>query len=92
MACDADVHEIYELTEGDRVPAKFSGGGGTRTEPVFEKVNELGLQPYALVYLTDGYASYPPIEPEYPVLWVLTPQHERPPWGRATVLDLEGPS
>lgn len=87
MTCDAAVHEVYELTESSAVPRKFSGGGGTKTEPVFDKVTELGLQPYALVYLTDGFASYPDREPEYPALWVLTPEHETPPWGRVTVLD-----
>lgn len=45
------------------------------------------MQPYALIYLTDGYADYPEHPPDYPVLWVLTPDHQTPPWGRVTVLD-----
>lgn len=87
MACDADVHEVYELDETSRIPGAYSGGGGTSTVPVFDKIRELGLTPYAVVYLTDGYAEYPERPPEYPVLWVLTPNHQRPPWGRITVLD-----
>lgn len=87
MACDADVHEVYELEETSRIPGVYSGGGGTSTVPVFDKIKELGLTPYAVVYLTDGYADYPEWQPEYPVLWVLTPDHQRPPWGRFTVLD-----
>ncbi len=39
------------------------------------------------MYLTDGYADYPKRPPEYPVLWVLTPDHQKPSWGRITVLD-----
>lgn len=87
MACDADVHEVYELDEASRIPGIYSGGGGTSTVPVFDKIRELALTPYALVYLTDGYADYPEQPPEYPVLWVLTPDHQKPPWGRITVLD-----
>jgi predicted metal-dependent peptidase len=87
MACDAKVYEVFELDESSWLPQRMSGGGGTSTRPVFEKIRELDAQPYALIYLTDGYADYPEYPPEYPVLWVLTPDHQTPPWGRVTVLD-----
>jgi predicted metal-dependent peptidase len=87
IACDAAVHDVYELATGDKLPNKLGGGGGTRTEPVFDWVAEQNTPPYAVVYFTDGYASYPTAPPDYPVLWVLTPNHQEPPWGRTLVLD-----
>jgi predicted metal-dependent peptidase len=42
-----------------------------------------------LVFFTDGYGLFPPQEPDYPVLWVLTPNSieiERVPFGRVTKL------
>jgi predicted metal-dependent peptidase len=32
-------------------------------------VHKLGFKPDALVYLTDGYGTFPNKEPEYSVLW-----------------------
>jgi predicted metal-dependent peptidase len=89
VACDADIHDVCDLTTGDDLPRSLGGGGGTRTEPVFEYVTEQGIQPYALIYFTDGYASYPQSPPDYPVLWVLPPHHSEPPWGRTLVLESE---
>ncbi len=89
MTSDAAVHDVWELSNDSPLPASGRGGGGTAMEPVFEKIEELGLDPYAALILTDGYASYPDTPPPYPVLWILTPQHEIPPWGQILVLDEE---
>lgn len=88
-ACDAAVHtwKAIEVAEGEPWPdIRLRGGGGTDFRPVFQKVEESGLQPWALLYLTDGYGAYPERKPHYPVLWVLTPSHHRPPWGQIVVL------
>jgi predicted metal-dependent peptidase len=90
IACDAAIHDVYELTTGDNLPTKMGGGGGTRTEPVFDWIAEQNTPPYAVVYFTDGYASYPEAPPDYPVLWILTPNHQTPPWGRTLTLEGEG--
>ena len=87
MACDAEVHQVWELDQDTLLPHTLKGGGGTSFVPVFRKVEELGLAPSALVYITDGYGDYPARQPGYPVLWVLTKEHRQPPWGRSTVLD-----
>lgn len=68
--CDAAVHrtdEIDELT--DLKGLKPVGGGGTAFGPVFDWIESQQLEPDALVYLTDGYGSFPSAEPRYPVLW-----------------------
>jgi predicted metal-dependent peptidase len=51
------------------------GGGGTFFEPFFEHVRDSGApgDSTLLIYLTDGYGSFPNFTPEQPVLWVVTP-------------------
>jgi predicted metal-dependent peptidase len=52
------------------------GRGGTSFVPVFEKIKEMNIKPDALVYLTDGYGTFPS-DPGYHVLWgsiALTPE------------------
>jgi predicted metal-dependent peptidase len=88
-ACDAAVHtwKVIRVAEGEPWPdIELRGGGGTDFRPVFRKVEECGLHPRALLYLTDGYGTYPETKPRYPVVWVLTPSHHRPPWGQIVVL------
>ena len=49
---------------------------------MFERIEELRLQPKALVYLTDLDGSFPPIPPGYPVLWLVWGTSvEVPPFG-----------
>ncbi len=72
MWCDAHVHRVDELddpSELNHVRSKGApGGGGTAFEPVFAEIEKMGLEPEALVYLTDGYGSFPkPVK--YPVIW-----------------------
>jgi predicted metal-dependent peptidase len=73
MWCDAKVHRLDEAEEaGDlnTIRAKGApGGGGTDFRPVFDRIEKEGLQPEALVYLTDGLGSFPQSAPSYPVIW-----------------------
>lgn len=71
IQCDAKVQSYQELTieDQDDWPLEVHGRGGTSFIPVFEKVEELGITPPILVYLTDLMGSFPE-EPNYPVLWV----------------------
>jgi predicted metal-dependent peptidase len=73
MWCDAKVHRLDEAEEASdlvTIRAKGApGGGGTSFIPVFERIEKEGLQPEALVYLTDGMGSFPSIAPAYPVIW-----------------------
>jgi predicted metal-dependent peptidase len=87
--CDAKVHNFITVNfqEGELLPeVKLRGGGGTDFRPVFTEIRRRGLRPCGLVFLTDGYGAYPDRPPAYPVLWVLAPEHEDPPWGSKAVL------
>lgn len=70
MWIDADVHAVDEVEEAtDLKSLKPKGGGGTDFRPAFTWLEKEGLEPDALVYLTDGYGSFPQHAPPYAVLW-----------------------
>lgn len=79
IQCDASVssHKTYSdsgepLEIGDGGGFEVSGGGGTSFTPVFDFIEERGLDPDCLVYFTDGYGDAPPDPPRYPTMWILT--------------------
>lgn len=83
--CDSAV-EHYEVFEhGDEITTlNAKGGGGTAFTPVFRWVEQQGIEPLCLIYLTDLMSHrYPETAPEYPVLWVNTymPRYQTLPWG-----------
>ena len=67
--CDAAVNGTREFLPGDAVKLEMLGGGGTRFAPVFEHIEKMDEPPVCCIYLTDGHGSFPPNEPDYPVLW-----------------------
>jgi predicted metal-dependent peptidase len=73
MWCDAKVHRVDEVEEPSDVAelrAKGApGGGGTNFIPVFKEIEDMGLEPDALVYLTDGIGTFPEKAPSYMVVW-----------------------
>lgn len=70
MWIDATVHAVDEVDEpGDIRALKPKGGGGTDFRPAFDWLTREGIEPDALVYLTDGYGSFPGKPPAYPVIW-----------------------
>lgn len=73
MWCDAQIGRIDEAEEPSDlnvIRAKGApGGGGTSFVPVFEEIYKQGLEPDALVYLTDGMGTFPDKAPSYPVIW-----------------------
>ena len=54
-----------------------AGGGGTDFRPVFDWVAERcrrgEARPDALIYCTDGWGTFPPRAPDYPLVWGVTP-------------------
>jgi predicted metal-dependent peptidase len=49
---------------------------------VFEEIASMGFKPDALVYLTDGYGTFPGKAPDYPVLWGdISKSPQLYPWG-----------
>jgi predicted metal-dependent peptidase len=69
---DAAVHKVDTYEAGQQIDLGPVGGGGTEFGPCFEWLDERGIRPQALVFLTDLYGSFPPFAPAYPVLWAST--------------------
>ena len=78
--CDAVIQAVVEIENGQSIDGSklpwegrpWTGRGGTSFIPVFDYVEEQGLNPELLIYFTDGYGSFPTSEPSYPVVWVMT--------------------
>ena len=84
IQCDAEITDIQEFSESSRIPKTLpaKGGGGTDFTPVFNYMEKKRLVPRVMLYFTDGYGNAPHKAPEYPVIWVLTPNGHKPcEWG-----------
>ena len=84
MWCDAKVHRVDEVESAEDMDELrhrgAPGGGGTSFVPVFDEIASMGLEPEALVYLTDMLGTFPAKAPSYPVLWAKI--YDAPaPWG-----------
>ena len=87
---DARITVLYANSRIQRVEAfnssscvlqRYEGGGFTDLRPVFEYARGMQPLPAAVIYLTDG-SGPAPERMEFPTLWVLTAQGEKPvPWG-----------
>ncbi len=91
--CDAKVHsyqraETYEEVRDAVINVK--GRGGTDFRPVFQDIEEKGLNISCLIYLTDTMGSFPDSPPAYPTLWVVDQPERTVPFGDMVVLDMEG--
>lgn len=69
--CDAAVNHVDTFEPNDEMHFDMHGGGGTDFRPPFEHVREAGITPVCLVYLTDGYGTFPATA-EFPTLWCCT--------------------
>jgi len=87
---DANITVLYANSRIQRIdsfkgsafaPISHHGGGFTDLRPVFEHARTMQPRPAAVIYLTDG-AGPAPDRMEFPTLWVLTMDGEKPvPWG-----------
>lgn len=84
--CDAEVNHVDEFTAEQELHFKMHGGGGTDFRPPFDYIEQHGLKPACLVYLTDGYGPFPD-EPPYPTMWVCTTEVVAP-FGRTIPIDI----
>jgi predicted metal-dependent peptidase len=88
IECDARVQRVQDYqTEDLPVEFEIKGGGGTDFRPVFDHVEKEGLMPSCLIYLTDTYGTFPPEQPDYPVMWVSVVKDGICPWGEVVYLD-----
>jgi predicted metal-dependent peptidase len=75
---DSEVQKVETYAFGQPVHLNPVGGGGTEFGPCFDWLNEHGILPQTLVFLTDLYGSFPPSAPAYPVLWASTGSQKAP--------------
>jgi predicted metal-dependent peptidase len=85
--CDAAVYpQAISCWDEALRPA---GRGGTSFAPVFAHIEEQELTPRAVVFATDGQCDDFGPPPPYPVLWVLTSDHNHrfaPPFGEVAYI------
>ena len=75
---DAVVHKLEIYEAGQPISLHPVGGGGTEFAPCFDWVDERGIMPQTMVFLTDLYGSFPSSAPSYPVLWASTGRRQAP--------------
>jgi len=85
---DADAHEFIEVFPYDKLleKIKFRGGGGTDFRPPFKELEKRKIKPDLCIYFTDGYGTFPETQPDFPVIWAFTEDHQAAPWGDAIVI------
>ena len=76
--CDAAVQDVEEFNPSEPIKLSPKGGGGTDFVPPFRWVEENGILPHCLIYLTDLCCHSFPEPPDYPVLWVTDSQQVEP--------------
>lgn len=85
LDCDTRVTQVQIFEQGDAVALeKVKGGGGTSFVRPFAWLEEEGIEPAFLVYLTDLDGRFPQRPPSYPTLWASTTPLDRvarPPFG-----------
>jgi predicted metal-dependent peptidase len=81
LYANSHIQRIESFRGNSVMAESYHGGGFTDLQPVFEYARTMRPQPAAVIYLTDGFGPAPP-EMEFPTLWVLTAEGEKPvPWG-----------
>lgn len=75
---DSEVSHVESYGPDDTLDIKPHGGGGTDFAPVFAKIIELGIEPVAIVFLTDLCCHSFGEQPDAPVLWVSTDRGTAP--------------
>ncbi len=80
ISCDARINHIGDFSMEDEFRVVSKGGGGTDFRPPFDYLDQEGIAPVVLIYLTDLYGPAPDAPPAYPVVWCCTTD-QRGPWG-----------
>ena len=81
LYANSRIQAVETFNGSAHIPARYDGGGFTDLRPVFEYARGMHPLPAAVIYLTDGIGPAPE-EMEFPTLWVLTAEGEKPvPWG-----------
>lgn len=90
VQCDSQVQDWRILQSGETLDPSIElcGGGGTSFEPVFNRITDEGESPEVLVYLTDGYGSFPDDAPAYEVIWAMTTDVKAP-FGQTVKVEMQ---
>jgi predicted metal-dependent peptidase len=75
---DAMVQKVDIYEAGQPIRLSPVGGGGTDFRPCFNWVEEQGIQPQVLVFLTDLFGALPDSFPSIPVIWASNGKREAP--------------
>lgn len=82
---DAAVQKVEQYQAGQPVSLSPVGGGGTDFRPCFDWLEQHGIVPQTLVFLTDLCGTFPSEAPIYPVIWASTAT-TRAPFGQVVPL------
>lgn len=75
IQCDTEITSVAPYRRSERPLLK--GGGGTHFDPVMNWLKGNRRERFGgCIYLTDGVAPKPTIDPSCPVLWIITPEME----------------
>jgi predicted metal-dependent peptidase len=83
---DAAVQKVETYHAGQPVSLSPVGGGGTDFGPCFDWLQEQGVVPQTLVFLTDLCGTFPSQVPTYPVIWAST-ESRRAPFGQVVPME-----
>jgi len=83
---DAAVQKVETYRAGEPISLTPVGGGGTNFQPCFEWLDEQGIFPQTLVFLTDLCGTFPSEVPPYPVIWAST-ENRRAPFGQVVSME-----
>ncbi|HFU76125.1 MAG TPA: hypothetical protein ENK66_07760 [Arcobacter sp.] len=83
VIADAKVHAHYSFMGGDELDFTLKGGGGTDYRPTFDFIDANIPNSSMVLYFTDGEGIFPRIPPSYEVLWALSQNKKKTPFGRA---------
>ena len=75
---DAAVQKVETYQAGQPVLLSPVGGGGTDFRPCFHWLEEQGIVPQTLVFLTDLCGTFASEAPAYPVIWASTESRKAP--------------
>jgi predicted metal-dependent peptidase len=79
---DTQVHRHDTYQAGQPISLTPFGGGGTDFRPCFRWLEDNGIFPQTMVFLTDLWGEFPKAAPEYPVIWVSTGSNRPAPFGQ----------
>ncbi len=93
VQCDLRVTSHLQFDAGDTPdPSEIAikGRGGTSFQPVFDYIEDQGIEPDVLVYMTDTYGPAPE-EPPFPVIWAVesAEQLDNVPFGTSVILPMD---